>query len=214
MLVISAWRIKGYSWMLRILKYGVFLIIYTTSGISMAGLMYEYRTPKGVTIFTDVKLTPPFKLIRKMPMNPDNRRQLSSYRDYVKMKQQEYDHIIRSKAAKYSLPAELVHAIIEAESAYMPDAVSSAGAIGMMQLMPATAQRFGITDLTDASENIEGGTRYMRYLLDLHDSNLELAIASYNAGEEAVKRYNNKVPPYPETQQYVNRVMNYFERNL
>ena len=152
--------------------------------------------------------------IRMLTMAPANIRHRTSYLDYVKQKQQEYDHIVRSKANKYSLPPELVHAIIEAESAYTPDAISSAGAVGMMQLMPATAQRFGVADLTDASENIEGGTRYMRYLLDLHDSNLELAIASYNAGEDAVKRYNNKVPPYPETQQYVIKVMNYFERNL
>ncbi len=200
--------------MLRILAYCLCVLMYATSTATIAGLVYEYRTPKGVTIFTDVKLTPPFQLIRKLSMDPENTRHRSSYREYVKKKQQQYDHIIRDKATKYSLPPELVHAIIEAESAYMPDAVSSAGAVGMMQLMPATAQRFGITNLTDAAENIEGGTRYMRYLLDLHDSNLELAIASYNAGEEAVKRYNNSVPPYPETQQYVNRVMNYFERNL
>ena len=200
--------------MLRILKSCLLIILLATSGLAKAGLMYEYRTPKGATIFTDVKLTGPFKLIRKLTMDPANVRHRTSYLDYVKQKQQEYDHIIRSKASKYSLPPELVHAIIEAESAYVPDAISSAGAVGMMQLMPATAQRFGVTDLTDASENIEGGTRYMRYLLDLHDSNLELAIASYNAGEDAIKRYNNKVPPYPETQQYVIKVMNYFERNL
>jgi soluble lytic murein transglycosylase-like protein len=200
--------------MLRILKSCLIIILLANSSLAKAGLMYEYRTPKGATIFTDVKLTEPFKLIRMLTMDPANVRHRTSYRDYMKQKQQEYDQIIRSKASKYSLPPELVHAIIEAESAYMPDAISSAGAVGMMQLMPATAKRFGITDLTDASENIEGGTRYMRYLLDLHDSNLELAIASYNAGEDAVKRYNNKVPPYPETQQYVIRVMNYFERNL
>ena len=200
--------------MLRILKSCLSIILLANSSFVKAELMYEYRTPKGATIFTDVKLTEPFKLIRTLTMDPVNVRHRSSYLDYVKQKQQEYDDIIRSKASKYSLPAELVHAIVEAESAYMPDAISSAGAVGMMQLMPATAERFGVTDLTDASENIEGGTRYMRYLLDLHDSNLELAIASYNAGEDAIKRYNNKVPPYPETQQYVIRVMNYFERNL
>jgi soluble lytic murein transglycosylase-like protein len=200
--------------MLRILKSCLSIILLANSSLASAELMYEYRTPKGATIFTDIKLTEPFKLIRMLTMDPANVGHRNSYLDYVKQKQQEYDQIIRSKASKYSLPPELVHAIIEAESAYVPDAISSAGAVGMMQLMPATAERFGVTDLTDASENIEGGTRYMRYLLDLHDSNLELAIASYNAGEDAIKRYHNKVPPYPETQQYVIRVMNYFERNL
>ncbi len=200
--------------MLSVLKYCLCIMLLCLSNSITADIMYEYRTPKGVTLFTDVKLTPPFKLVRQLNVGAKSQIPRKSYRDYVKKKQQQYDPIIRSMATKYSLPSELVHAIIEAESAYMPDAVSSAGAVGMMQLMPATAQRFGVTDRTDATENIEGGARYMRYLLDLHDSNLELAIASYNAGEAAVRRYNNSVPPYPETQQYVIRVMNYFERNL
>ncbi len=190
------------------------LLVLGFCGSASAEIAYEYRTPKGVTVFTDVKLSSPFKLIRKVQLKSKNDKRRNSYSAYVKKKQQEYDYIIRIKAAKYSLPPELVHAIIEAESAYTPDAISSAGAVGMMQLMPATARRFGVTDITNVTENIEGGTRYMRYLLDLHDSDLTLAIASYNAGESAVKRYNNQIPPYPETQNYVTKVLGFFKRNL
>lgn len=190
------------------------LIMIGFCGLVSAEIAYEYRTPKGVTIFTDVKLSSPFKLIRKVQLKQKDDSRRNSYAEYVKEKQQEYDYIIRIMAAKYSLPPELVHAIIEAESGYTPDAISSAGAVGMMQLMPETARRFGVSDLTNVTENIEGGTRYMRYLLDLHESDLTLAIASYNAGESAVKRYNNQIPPYPETQNYVTKVLGFFKRNL
>ena len=197
-----------------VIKFFLALLMTGFCGTVLAEVAYEYRTPGGVTIFTDVKLSSPFKLIRKVKLKPKNDKRQNSYANYVKKKQKEYDYIIRIKAAKYSLPPELVHAIIEAESAYTPDAVSSAGAVGMMQLMPATAARFGVTDRTNVTENIEGGTRYMRYLLDLHESDLTLAIASYNAGESAVARYNNQIPPYPETQNYVTKVLGFFERNL
>lgn len=200
--------------MYRNIQVILLIIIIGLSGAASAEIAYEYRTPKGVTIFTDAKLSYPFKLIRKVNIKPKKNSRRSSYNDYVKRKQKEYGDIIELKAAKYSLPPELVHAIIEAESAYKPNAVSSAGAVGMMQLMPATARRFGVVDRNDAEDNIEGGTRYMRYLLDLHDSNLTLAIASYNAGENAVKRYNNEIPPYPETQEYVAKVLKFFKRNL
>jgi len=200
--------------MYRCIQIFLLTAIMGLSSGAFAEIAYEYRTPKGVTIFTDTKLTHPFKLIRKVKLASKKDRRRSNYKDYVKRKQEEYDDIIRLKAAKYSLPPELVHAIIEAESAYMPNAISSAGAVGMMQLMPATAQRFGVSDRNNPEDNIEGGTRYMRYLLDLHDSNLTLAIASYNAGENAVKRYNNEIPPYKETQEYVAKVLKFFKRNL
>jgi soluble lytic murein transglycosylase-like protein len=109
---------------------------------------------------------------------------------------------------------ELIHAVIEAESAYDPNAVSSAGAVGLMQLMPATARRFGVSDRTDPEQNIDAGANYLRKLLSMFDNDVKLAIASYNAGEGAVMKYGRTIPPYRETQQYVVRVLKYLRRNL
>jgi soluble lytic murein transglycosylase-like protein len=100
--------------------------------------------------------------------------------------------------------------VITAESAYDPDAVSSAGAVGLMQLMPGTAQRYGVANRRDPVANVAGGTRYLRDLLEMFDQNLVLAIAAYNAGENAVLEYGRRIPPYKETETYVRRVLKYY----
>jgi soluble lytic murein transglycosylase-like protein len=117
------------------------------------------------------------------------------------------------KAAEaLGVDAALVHAVITAESGYNPVAVSRAGAQGLMQLMPATARRYAVKDVFDPEQNIDGGTRYLRDLLDMFDNNVELAVAAYNAGENAVKRYGNRVPPYRETQAYVPKVLRLYNQ--
>ena len=108
-------------------------------------------------------------------------------------------------ASRHGLPPELIHSVIQVESNYNPYAVSPKGALGMMQLIPATARRFGVTDVFDPVENIQGGAKYLQYLLDLYDGNYPLALAAYNAGENAVAKYGT-VPPYPETQNYLKLV--------
>jgi len=120
-----------------------------------------------------------------------------------------YASLIQRNARRFSLHPELLHAVIRVESAYNPAAVSPAGAIGLMQLMPATAARYGVSNIYDPAENIRGGARYLRFLLDMFDQDLRLALAGYNAGENAVVKYGNQVPPYPETQQYVRKVMQF-----
>jgi len=115
-----------------------------------------------------------------------------------------YNDIVERMAAAYSVPANLVHAMIEVESGYDERAVSRTGAKGLMQLMPATARRFNVDDPFDARQNIEGGVRYLRQLLDQFP--MKLAVAAYNAGEAAVRRFRG-VPPYAETRGYVARVM-------
>jgi soluble lytic murein transglycosylase-like protein len=119
----------------------------------------------------------------------------------------EFEQLIAKTADKHQVDPKLLHAVIQAESAYNPSAVSSAGAVGLMQLMPATATRFGVTDRYDPIQNIEGGTRYLKYLLHLFNSDLRLAVAAYNAGENAVMRNHNSIPPYAETQHYVSEVL-------
>ena len=117
--------------------------------------------------------------------------------------------IARAAMASQLRPA-LVHAVVRAESAYLSDAVSSAGAVGLMQLMPGTAERYGVTDRTDPEQNLRGGTEYLRDLLEMFDNDLQLALAAYNAGENAVIRYGRKIPPYKETQGYVRKVIRFY----
>ena len=133
----------------------------------------------------------------------DNRAHAPVVRDNVSA----YAQYIEQVANEIGVDAALVHAVITAESGYNPNAVSRAGAQGLMQLMPATAKRYAVRDILDPHQNIRGGTRYLRDLLDMFDNNLELAIAAYNAGENAVIRYGMKIPPYRETQAYVPKVL-------
>ncbi|MEO8597740.1 MAG: lytic transglycosylase domain-containing protein [Candidatus Solibacter sp.] len=114
-------------------------------------------------------------------------------------------------AEKHSLPPQLIHSVIKVESNYNAHAISNKGALGLMQLIPATARRFGVSDVFNPVENIEGGARYLRYLLDLYGGNYPLALAAYNAGEGAVARYGG-VPPYAETQNYVISVRKQLEQ--
>jgi hypothetical protein len=119
----------------------------------------------------------------------------------------EIHQVVASVAAARKVDAALLHAVIQVESAYNRQAVSPKGASGLMQLMPATAQRYGVKNTFDAAENIDAGARYLRDLLDLFDNNLPLAVAAYNAGENAVLRFGRRVPPYAETRAYVPRVL-------
>ncbi|MCI0400088.1 MAG: lytic transglycosylase domain-containing protein [Gammaproteobacteria bacterium] len=117
---------------------------------------------------------------------------------------------IANAAKKNQLPHTLVHAVVTAESAYNPNAVSKAGAVGLMQLMPETAKRYHVANRRDPVANLRGGTAYLRDLLTLFDNNLVLALAAYNAGENAVIAHGKKIPPYAETQRYIARVLDYY----
>ncbi len=131
-----------------------------------------------------------------------------------KAKKTDYDAMISNAAARYGLHPALIHAVIKAESNYRASVVSPKGATGLMQLMKGTAKRYGVKNRTDPSENIDGGTHYLSDLLKMFNQDMELAIAAYNAGENAVKRYKNQIPPYKETQNYVKKVMGYYYKNL
>lgn len=119
-----------------------------------------------------------------------------------------FDELIVEAARKFDVDAALVSAVIKAESDYRPSAVSHKGAQGLMQLMPATARRFGVTDAFDPAANIYAGTRYLRWLLDEFGGNPELALAGYNAGEGNVRKYEG-VPPFRETVNYVRKISGY-----
>jgi soluble lytic murein transglycosylase-like protein len=112
------------------------------------------------------------------------------------------DEAIEQIAAQVSLKPQVIHSVIKVESNYNPFAISPKGAQGLMQLIPATARRFGVSNVFNPAENIEGGSKYLKYLLDLYGGNYALALAAYNAGEAAVAKYGG-VPPFPETQNYL-----------
>jgi soluble lytic murein transglycosylase-like protein len=121
------------------------------------------------------------------------------------------EEFILPAASRYGVDPNLVAAVIWAESSGDPNAVSTRGAKGLMQLMPDTARELGVKRVLDPGENVEGGTRYLRNLLDAHDGDVKLALAAYNAGPEAVRRHRG-VPPYRETEAYVGRVIRAYER--
>ncbi|WP_287496864.1 lytic transglycosylase domain-containing protein [Pandoraea sp. CB10b_02] len=123
-----------------------------------------------------------------------------------------FDALVRHAARAASLEAALLHAIIETESGYDPLAVSPRGAIGLMQVLPRTGARFGVRRLEDPAENLRAGAAYLRWLLERFDGELVLALAAYNAGEGAVLRHGRRIPPFPETQNYVRKVMAGYSR--
>jgi len=115
------------------------------------------------------------------------------------------DALVRREGERHDVDPDLIFAVIRQESAFDPYAVSHAGAVGLMQLMPETAERFGVKDILDPAENVSGGVQYLRLLLERYEGDHRLALAAYNAGEGAVDRYQG-IPPYSETRDYVKRI--------
>jgi soluble lytic murein transglycosylase-like protein len=156
--------------------------------------IYKYVDKNGVVHFTNTPTQSHFKFFRKESGASDD-----------------VSDIIRRHAARYRLEEALVRAVIKAESNFNPKAVSHKGAIGMMQLIPSTARLMDVHDPLNPEENIRGGSRYLRLMLDEFDGNLELALAAYNAGPNAVKRHGG-IPPFAETRTYVERVKKYMDQ--
>jgi soluble lytic murein transglycosylase-like protein len=141
-----------------------------------------------------------------LPVTPKPKPQIEVSAEYTAIPaHQAYDDIVQEAAAEYDMDANLIRAVMQAESAFHPYAVSRAGAEGLMQLMPELADEMGVGNSFDPRENIMGGVRYLKRLLDYHDGNLDLALASYNAGPGNVERYGG-VPPFRETRNYVKTI--------
>jgi len=162
--------------------------------------IYKYVDEEGVIHFTNVPTDGKYKLVLK-----EKRVQFNLGANFEK-----YDPLILKTAEKHSVDYALVKAVIRAESNFNPTAISRVGARGLMQLMPGTAYALRVNDSFHPEDNIEGGVRYLRYLLNLFQGDLHLALAAYNAGEKAVFRYRG-IPPYQETRTYVRRVLHYFQ---
>jgi len=163
--------------------------------------IHVYRDKQGTLLFTNVPTRPgyrPFLFLRAYASRLRGRESI------------EFDRLIRIACVRYGVEFALVKAVMKAESAFDPSALSRAGARGLMQLMPATAAMHGVADIHSPRQNIEGGVRHLRLLLERFEGDIALALAAYNAGAGAVDRYNG-IPPYQETQEYVRRVLRYRE---
>lgn len=175
--------------------------------------VYKYRDAGGQILLTDKPMRG-LKLLKRYRMQTGRSSSSSSGSGSLAAmhkRQRELEPLIREAAVASQLRPALVHAVIRAESSYRTDAVSPKGAVGLMQLMPATAERYGVSDRHDAEQNLSGGTRYLRDLLQMFDNDLQLALAAYNAGENAVIRYGNTIPPYNETRDYVRKVIRFYQ---
>ncbi|MBF0175958.1 MAG: lytic transglycosylase domain-containing protein [Magnetococcales bacterium] len=172
--------------------------------------IFTFVDQKGVIHLTDRADDPRYHLLIRFPKKKDGVRVMPSEQG-VAATAQRFGNVVRAAAARYELDEALVHAVIRAESSYDPDATSPKGAVGLMQLMPETADRYGVLNRRDPESNVDGGSRYLRDLLRLFNNNLQLSLAAYNAGENAVRRYGNQIPPYEETRQYVVRVMQFYK---
>jgi soluble lytic murein transglycosylase-like protein len=183
------------------------------AGPAMADI-FSFKDEKGIVHFTNISgLDTRYKLVRKedgSPISPS-----SSYAAKVFMPSQadieKYAHIIQTASKAYGVEPSLVHAVISAESGYDRYAISRTGAMGLMQLMPDTARRYGVQNMMDPTENIHGGVRYLRDLLSMFKGRVDLAIAAYNAGENAVIRAGHRIPNYAETRHYVPKVLGFYK---
>lgn len=176
--------------------------------------LYAFTDENGVLNITNVpSYDARYKMIHREPKSAPRRDySTGSLRSLRRAKRPAgLDGMVSRAAQTYQVDPALVHAVIHAESGFNPQAVSPKGASGLMQLMPATARRYGVRDIFDPSQNITGGVRYLRDLLKMFGNNPRLAVAAYNAGENSVLRFGG-VPPYPETTNYVSRVLSLHSR--
>ena len=170
--------------------------------------IYRYVDEDDIVHFTDAPTDKRFKVfMRDLKKDKELRTKLK----YVSsVNSAEFEQLIKTCSDKYGVNSSLVKAVIHAESGYNPNAVSSKGASGLMQLMPDTARSLKVADRFNPKDNVEGGVKYLRFLLDTFRGDVSLALAAYNAGLNKVAKYGG-IPPYNETRTYVNRVLLYMK---
>jgi soluble lytic murein transglycosylase-like protein len=191
-----------------------------------AGEIYKFVDARGVVHYTDRKVNDEYELIMRDGkfLKPGREPQIRIYRggldrygyagSRAPANRDRFKPLIDRVARENRIHPALLHAVVRAESSYDPGAISRKGAVGLMQLMPETARRYGVYDRWDPHSNLAGGARYLRDLIDLFGNDLRLALAAYNAGENAVRKYGNQVPPYQETRDYVRKVISLFRESL
>jgi soluble lytic murein transglycosylase-like protein len=168
--------------------------------------IYAWRDANGTLVLSDRKLDASAKTYAVTEGATTAAAVRSTRPTASRSVRERFEPLIQEHASRHALRPDLVRAVIQVESGFNPRARSNKGAMGLMQLMPATARDFGVTDPYDPAQNIRAGTKYLRQLIDRYDGNEELALAAYNAGSGAVDRYGRAVPPYRETRDYVKKV--------
>jgi soluble lytic murein transglycosylase-like protein len=177
-------------------------------GVARADI-YSFLDSSGVTHFSNVPVDSRYKLLLATPVEEP-----TAQPGKWLAKSADYDPLIERAARAAAVRPELVRAVIVVESAFNPRAVSKRGAQGLMQLKPSTARRYGVSNAFDPEQNITAGAHYLRDLLRRFGNDLELTLAAYNAGEDAVERYGRSIPPFSETRQYVPAVLRVYRKLL
>lgn len=183
------------------------VFIAVTVPASVQADIYKYEDDEGVVHFTDTPTDRRFKIFMR-DLKKDRKLRTSFRLSALCRNTAEFDPIISSLCSEYGVDRSLVKAVIHAESGYNPNAVSPKGAKGLMQLMPKTAQGLKVSNSFDPKDNIRGGIKYLRFLLDTFKGDVTLTLAAYNAGLSRVSQYGG-VPPFEETRNYISRVLSY-----
>jgi soluble lytic murein transglycosylase-like protein len=177
------------------------LLVLCNTGVSSSGSIYSFVDERGSWHFSNVPTDPRYGLVSRS----------SHISSHVPRNYAVFEEIISEAATRHGLDPDLIRAIIQIESGGIPDARSSKGAIGLMQLMPETSLNLAVSNPFDPKANIWGGTKYLSQLLERFRGNLVLTLAAYNAGPEKVEKYGG-IPPYPETRRYVRNVLNQWQK--
>ena len=194
---------------LRIIISLTCLMLISTNGYAE---YYVYKHKDGTTWYTDKNMpTDNYKLIATIGRPTASASCRGTTTNSLENRAKDHEPVIRQYSDLYGVSEKLIKAIIMVESCFDRYAVSRVGAKGLMQLMPATADLMGVYNVFNAKDNIKGGTRYFRQMLELFKYDVELALAAYNAGPRAVQKYNG-IPPYTETQNYVKKVIKFYNR--
>jgi soluble lytic murein transglycosylase-like protein len=182
------------------IAFGTALLLTTAAAAPADAQIYYWRDATGAFVLSDKPTDPSARTYTVHRTNSIRTTKPLSERAAI------YDRVIAEQSDLHGVDANLVRAVIQAESAYNPRAVSVKGAMGLMQLMPQTAKHYGVLDAFNPAENIRAGVAYLKSLLMKYSENVELALAAYNAGPGAVKKYGGTVPPYKETRKYVEKI--------
>ena len=172
--------------------------------------IYTFVDPAGVAHFSNVPVDPRYEFLLASPT--EKTRSGDPYDPMLLASAGKYDEVITRAATDAAVEPELLRAVIAIESGFNSRAVSRAGAAGLMQLMPKTARRYGVHDRFDPAQNVHAGARHLKSLMERYGNDLRLALAAYNAGEEAVDRCGRCIPRYRETQSYVPKVLRVYEK--
>lgn len=188
-----------------LVKYAMAAMAVCTAAVCSASPIYKYVDADGVAHYTDKPDSRRYELFDLTPKGLT--RSGDRYDPRLLARAARYDAIIEAEAKSAGVEPNLLRAVIVVESGFNPRAVSKRGAVGLMQLMPATASRFGVSNLYDPRQNVRGGALYLSFLINRFRQNVRLALAAFNAGEDAVDRSSGQIPPFSETLEYVPKVM-------